>query len=85
MTIKEAEEPNEAFVNINKFNLYPGACLALSDVFVYTTVGYPKAHETVIVFRMARVEVVCSFLFNSGRKTTFVGSLSCLSDLSRAS
>ena len=26
------------FANVNKFNLYPGACLALSDVFVYTTV-----------------------------------------------
>ena len=33
-------------MDINKFNLYPGACLALSDVF-----DYKKAHETV----MARV------------------------------
>ena len=40
---------------VNKFNLYPGAYLALSDVFDYT-----KAHETVMVW----VKAVCSFLFN---------------------
>ena len=51
---RRAEEPNKTFANINKLNLYPGVCLALSDVFYYT-----KAHETV----MARVKVVCSFLF----------------------
>ena len=42
------------FANIYKFNLYPGACLALSDIFDYT-----KVHETV----KARVKAVCSFLF----------------------
>ena len=52
--LRGAEEPNYTFANINKFNLYPGACLALFDVFDYT-----KAHETV----MARVKAVCSFLF----------------------
>ena len=35
-----AEEPNKTFANINKFNLYPCAYLALSDVFDYT-----KAHK----------------------------------------
>ena len=48
-----AEEPNKTFANINKFNLYPSACLVLSDVFDYT-----KAHETV----MALVKAVCSLV-----------------------
>ena len=46
---RRAEEPNWTFANINKFNLYSGAYLALSDVFDYT-----KTHETV----MARVKAV---------------------------
>ena len=43
-----AEKQNLTFANINKFNLYPDACFALSDAFDYT-----KARETVIVFQMA--------------------------------
>ena len=43
-----AEEPNWTFANIKKFNLYPDACLALSEALDYT-----EAHETVIVFQMA--------------------------------
>ena len=37
-----AEEPNYTFANINKFNLYPGACFALSDVFYYTKQSWPE-------------------------------------------
>ena len=41
---QEAEEPNLTFANINKFNIYPDACLALSNAFDYT-----KAHKTVVL------------------------------------
>ena len=43
---------------INSIYILPDSCLALSDVFDYT-----KAHETVIVFQIAGVKAVYSFLF----------------------